>query len=109
MMVTVSPSFKIFPCASLTTRPSSLPSKSASPVHSWPHSGQTNKSRSSYVYSDRHSGQLGNNLTFLFSLFYNLSSSYLLSYSFQQMANEGQASSLINKNRAILSVTKRMP
>lgn len=45
--VTESPSFKIFPFASLITFVSSLFSVSDSKVHSWAHSGQTKRFPSS--------------------------------------------------------------
>src|SRR5688500_9645059 len=64
--MTVSPSLSSVPLASRMVfsplSPVSLPA-----VHSWPHSGQLYRFRSSYVYEDWHWGQGGNSLMVLIS------------------------------------------
>src|SRR5699024_5580440 len=56
--VTLPPSCSSVPCASRVTD-SGVVSSTSSPVHSWAHSGQTNRCPSSYVYAESHCGQFG--------------------------------------------------
>ena len=59
MTVTVSPSCNLFPLASIATGPSSTSEPGS---HSYAHSGHTNNTPSSYVYSEPHLGQFGNDI-----------------------------------------------